>query len=189
LRKSTTTSATGFISIRSTAGAPATSRIPSLAAARSRPAPPGSASFAERLLEASREAEPAKLRAKPAKFAEHYAQAALFFNSQSPIEQQHIIDGFRFELTRVQTEAVRERVVAQLRNVDEGLALAVANGLGMALPEPLRWSCHCPRWRSRAPQACRCWRGQASHRLRRAASPSLSLMAWTPGLLRRSTTS
>jgi catalase len=97
----------------------------------------GFSSFAERLLEASREAGPAKLRAKPAKFAEHYAQAALFFHSQSPIEQQHIIDGFRFELTRVQTEAVRERVVAQLRNVDEGLALAVANGLGMALPEPL----------------------------------------------------
>ena len=97
----------------------------------------GFSSFAERLLEASREAEPHKLRAKPAKFAEHYAQAALFFHSQSPIEQQHIIDAFRFELTRVQTEAVRERVVAQLRNVDEGLALAVANGLGMALPEPL----------------------------------------------------
>ena len=97
----------------------------------------GFSSFAERLLEASREAEPAKLRAKPAKFAEHYAQAALFFHSQSPIEQQHIIDAFRFELTRVQTDAIRERVVAQLRNVDEGLALALANGLGMALPEPL----------------------------------------------------
>ncbi len=97
----------------------------------------GFSSFAERLLEASREAEPTKLRAKPEKFAEHYAQAALFFNSQSPIEQQHIIDGFRFELTRVQTEAIRERVVAQLRNADEGLARAVANGLGMELPEAL----------------------------------------------------
>jgi catalase len=97
----------------------------------------GFASFAERLLEASREAEPTKLRAKPEKFAEHYAQAALFFNSQSPIEQQHIIDAFRFELTRVQTEAIRERVVAQLRNADEGLARAVANGLGMELPEAL----------------------------------------------------
>ena len=97
----------------------------------------GFTSFAERLLEASREAEPTKLRAKPAKFAEHYAQARLFFVSQTPIEQQHIIDGFRFELSRVQTEAVRERVVAQLRNVDEDLALAVANGLGMALPEAL----------------------------------------------------
>jgi catalase len=97
----------------------------------------GFSSFAERLLEASREAEPAKLRAKPAKFAEHYAQATLFFRSQSPIEQQHIIDAFRFELTRVQTQAVRERVVAQLRNVDETLAQGVASGLGMPLPDPL----------------------------------------------------
>jgi catalase len=97
----------------------------------------GFVAYAERLLEASREAQPTKLRAKPEKFAEHYAQAGLFFRSQTPIEQQHIIDAFRFELTRVQTEAVRERVVAQLRNADETLARAVANGLGMALPEAL----------------------------------------------------
>ena len=97
----------------------------------------GFSSFAERLLQTSREADPVKLRIKPEKFAEHYAQARLFFQSQSPIEQQHIIDALRFELTRVQTAAIRMRVVAQLRNVDERLAEAVANGLGMALPEPL----------------------------------------------------
>jgi catalase len=97
----------------------------------------GFSSFAERLLQTSREADPVKLRVKPEKFAEHYAQARLFFESQSPIEQQHIIDALRFELTRVQTAAVRRRVVAQLRNVDERLAQAVASGLGMALPEPL----------------------------------------------------
>ncbi|HET9024792.1 MAG TPA: catalase, partial [Burkholderiaceae bacterium] len=98
----------------------------------------GFSSFAEQLLKASREADPAKLRAKPGKFAEHYAQATLFFRSQSRIEQQHIIDALRFELTRVQTAAIRERVVAQLRNVDVTLAQAVANGLGLALPEPLQ---------------------------------------------------
>jgi catalase len=98
----------------------------------------GFASFAERLLQASREAEPAKLRAKPEKFAEHYAQATLFYRSQTPIEQQHIIDALRFELTKVQTAAIRRRVVAQLRNVDAGLAQAVANGLGLTdLPDPL----------------------------------------------------
>jgi len=79
-----------------------------------------------------------KIRGKPEKFAEHYAQATLFWNSQSAIEKQHIIRAYRFELTKVQTTAVRERVVAQLRNVDEGLARAVATGLGMPrLPEPL----------------------------------------------------
>jgi catalase len=97
----------------------------------------GFTSYLERLAEASRDAEPAKLRAKPEKFAEHYAQAELFWRSQTLIEQQHIIDAFRFELTRVQTPSVRERVVAQLRNVDETLAGAVARGLGLPLPEPL----------------------------------------------------
>jgi catalase len=101
----------------------------------------GFSSYAERLAEASRlagQAEPTKLRAKPEKFAEHYAQARLFYRSQSAIEQQHIADAFRFELTRVQTPAIRGRVVALLRNVDAALAQTVAMGLGMeTLPEPL----------------------------------------------------
>ncbi len=75
-----------------------------------------------------------KLRGKPQKFAEHYAQAQLFWNSQSALEQQHIIGAFRFELTRVQTPAIRERVVSMLVNVDARLAAAVADGLGIAVP-------------------------------------------------------
>src|SRR5687767_4374441 len=79
-----------------------------------------------------------KVRGKPEKFAEHYDQATLFWNSQSDIEKQHIIRAFRFELTKVQTPAVQQRVVAQLRNVAEELAQAVADGLGMTgLPDPL----------------------------------------------------
>jgi catalase len=76
-----------------------------------------------------------KVRGKPEKFADHYTQAALFYASQTPIEQAHIIRAFRFELTRVQTAAVRERVVSQLVNVDEALAAAVAGGLGMEVPK------------------------------------------------------
>jgi catalase len=79
-----------------------------------------------------------KVRGKPEKFAEHYNQATLFWNSQTDVEKQHIMRAFRFELTKVQTVAVRRRVIAQLRNVAEELAQAVATGLGMtALPQPL----------------------------------------------------
>jgi catalase len=79
-----------------------------------------------------------KVRGKPEKFAEHYAQATLFWNSQTDVEKQHIIRAYRFELTKVQTTAVRRRVVAQLRNVDEKLARAVADGLGLdTLPDAL----------------------------------------------------
>jgi catalase len=75
-----------------------------------------------------------KVRGKPEKFADHYTQAALFWNSQSPVEQAHIVRAFRFELTKVQTPAIRERMVANLVNVDAGLAQQVADGLGIPLP-------------------------------------------------------
>jgi len=79
-----------------------------------------------------------KVRGKPERFAEHYNQATLFWNSQTDIEKLHIIRAYRFELTKVQVRGIRERVVAQLRNVAEELAQAVADGLGMtSLPDPL----------------------------------------------------
>jgi catalase len=78
-----------------------------------------------------------KVRGRPEKFAEHYSQATLFFESQTPQEQAHIIGGFRFELSKVTVPAIRERVVSSLRNVSQSLASAVAEGLGLALPEPM----------------------------------------------------
>jgi len=78
-----------------------------------------------------------KVRGSGERFADHYTQATLFYNSQSPIEKAHILRGFRFELTKVQTPAIRERVVAMLANVDAGLAKALAKALGMAMPKPM----------------------------------------------------
>ena len=76
-----------------------------------------------------------KVRGKPEKFADHYTQAALFYNSQTPIEQAHIVRAFRFELTKVQVPAIRERVVSQLVNVNADLAKQVADGLGISVPK------------------------------------------------------
>jgi catalase len=78
-----------------------------------------------------------KLRGKPEKFAEHYAQATLFWNSQTAYEKAHIIRGFRFELTKVQVPAIRERTVSMLRNVSDELAQAVADGIGIRLPKAM----------------------------------------------------
>ena len=79
-----------------------------------------------------------KVRGKPERFADHYTQATLFFNSQTPVEQQHIINAFRFELSKVQVPAIRERMVSGLMNVDERLAREVADGLGIdEMPEPM----------------------------------------------------
>jgi catalase len=78
-----------------------------------------------------------KLRGKPEKFADHYTQATLFYNSQTPWEKAHIAAGFRFELSKLTVPAIRERMIASLRNVDEDLAAQVAEGLGIDLPDPL----------------------------------------------------
>ena len=79
-----------------------------------------------------------KVRGKPERFADHYTQATLFWNSQTPTEKAHIVNAFRFELSRVQTPAVRRRMVSGLMNVAAELAEAVAAGLGMTdLPEPM----------------------------------------------------
>ena len=75
--------------------------------------------------------EQGKVRAKPEKFADHYTQATLFFDSQTPVEQAHIAAAFRFELSKVTVPAIRERMVSSLRNASEALAAQVAAGLGM----------------------------------------------------------
>jgi len=93
----------------------------------------GFVSFAE-----ERERGDHKVRGKPEKFADHYTQATLFWNSQSEVEKRHIINAFRFELSRVQTPAVRERMVSGLMNVAPELAQQVADGLGMPqMPVPM----------------------------------------------------
>ena len=86
-----------------------------------------------------------KVRGKPEKFADHYTQARLFWNSQTPVEKAHIIRGFRFELTKVQVPAIRKRMVASLANVADELVEGVAEGLGMEVPAPLPQALERPR--------------------------------------------
>ncbi|WP_265442546.1 catalase [Flexivirga meconopsidis] len=74
-----------------------------------------------------------RLRAES--FGDHYSQARVFWISQTPVEQQHIVDGYVFELSKVQKPEVRAEVVANLRNVDEDFAQQIADGLGMPLPK------------------------------------------------------
>ena len=75
--------------------------------------------------------EGTKGRIRAASFADHFSQARQFFYSQTEPEQNHIVSAFIFELSKVETAAVRERMVGQLANVDPKIAERVANGLGM----------------------------------------------------------
>jgi catalase len=83
------------------------------------------------------EEEGPKLRVRSETFADHYSQARQFYISQTAIERKHIADAFTFELSKVETPAIRSRMVAHLRNVDEELAKKVADGLRLKqMPEP-----------------------------------------------------
>ncbi|WP_457940787.1 catalase [Mesorhizobium sp. 10J20-29] len=72
-----------------------------------------------------------KVRLRPESFADHYSQARQFFISQTVPEQQHIAMALTFELSKVETPVIRERMVSHLLNIDEGLAETVADKLGI----------------------------------------------------------
>jgi catalase len=76
-----------------------------------------------------------KIRGRSKSFFDHFSQARLFFNSQSPAEQNHIIDAFSFELGKVGTVAIRERMLGILSLVDKSLAAAVAYALRVPVPQ------------------------------------------------------
>ncbi|MEP6908204.1 MAG: catalase [Pseudoxanthomonas sp.] len=76
-----------------------------------------------------------KGRVRAESFADHYSQARMFFRSQTKPEQAHMASALVFELSKVETQHVREAIVGHLRHIDPDLAQRVADGLGMeALP-------------------------------------------------------
>lgn len=79
----------------------------------------------------------AKVRIRAESFADHYSQARQFFISQTTPEQNHIAAALTFELSKVKTPVIRERMVSHLLNIDETLAGKVGAALGLkAMPKP-----------------------------------------------------
>jgi len=88
----------------------------------------GFSSFNERI-----EAHKARQRSKS--FRDHFSQARMFYESQTSTEQQHIVKAFRFELGKVETTAIRVRMLGLIAQVNRSLAEKVAVGLGAKVPE------------------------------------------------------
>ena len=76
-----------------------------------------------------------KVRERSESFSDHFSQATLFYKSQTQVEQGHIIKALRFELGKVETEAIRLRMLGLLSQIDKTLASKVAEGLGMEVPK------------------------------------------------------
>ncbi len=77
-----------------------------------------------------------KARKRSETFADHYSQATLFWNSMSAWEKEHIAAAYQFELGKVAPMHIRERMVEHLNQIDHTLAVSVAAGIGVAVPEP-----------------------------------------------------
>jgi catalase len=77
-----------------------------------------------------------KVRASPASFADHFSQPRLFFRSLSPVEQQHVIEAYTFELAKCYEPVIRQRQLLALAAIDADLCAGVAAGLGLEPPSP-----------------------------------------------------
>ena len=75
-----------------------------------------------------------KVRDRSESFSDHFGQATLFFNSQTQTEKNHIINALRFELGKLETEAIQIRMLGLLSQIDTILATKVAEGLGLKVP-------------------------------------------------------
>jgi catalase len=82
-----------------------------------------------------RSIEGSAVRAAPASFDDHFSQAAMFYRSLTPLEQAHIVEAFTFELGKVYEQAIKERELSVLANVDADLCAHVAAGLGLPAPK------------------------------------------------------
>lgn len=72
-----------------------------------------------------------KIRKRSSSFMDHFSQAKLFFESQTKIEQAHIVEALRFELGKLESGDIRERMVGMLSFINDDLAKRVAEGLGI----------------------------------------------------------
>jgi catalase len=70
------------------------------------------------------------VRARSETFSDHYSQARLFYQSITPPEQKHLANALTFELSKVETEAIRLRMLGHLLLIDKTLADTVIGALG-----------------------------------------------------------
>jgi catalase len=75
-----------------------------------------------------------KVRKRSESFTDHWGQAGLFWRSMSPVEAEHVVAGFTFELNKVASKDIRAAVLDQILDVDEGLARRVSAGVGVSVP-------------------------------------------------------
>lgn len=75
------------------------------------------------------------IRKRAESFQDHYSQSRMFWKSMTPVEQEHIVAAYSFELGKVRSGEIRAAVVEQINRIDHSLAARVAALLGLAEPD------------------------------------------------------
>ncbi|PAP74197.1 catalase [Rubrivirga marina] len=76
-----------------------------------------------------------KVRERSESFKDHFSQATMFWHSITDDEQDRLVAAAQFELGKVKTKAIRERMVAEFFNrINHDLAVRVAEGIGVEPP-------------------------------------------------------
>ena len=81
-------------------------------------------------------AEAVKVRGNPVTYDDHYSQVRLFWQSMTPVEKEHIIRAYSFELGKCYEQTIKERQLQCLANIDPVLCQEVATALGLPAPAP-----------------------------------------------------
>ena len=77
-----------------------------------------------------------KVKRRSESFKDHFSQATMFWNSLSADEKEHVVSAYHFEIGKVETHAVRHRMVHEILNyIDHDLATMVAEGVGVEAPK------------------------------------------------------
>jgi len=76
----------------------------------------------------------AKVRQAPASFEDHFSQARLFWLSLTPVEREHVVAAYTFELSKCTRTALQDRTLGVLADIDPQLCELVAAGLGRPAP-------------------------------------------------------
>ena len=86
--------------------------------------------------QSARATRPHTLHCHSAASADHFSQATLFWRSQSPPEQDHIVAAFQRELSKVTQPEIHARMISLLSEVDIDMACRIAKALNIVVITP-----------------------------------------------------
>jgi len=75
-----------------------------------------------------------KVRNRSESFTDFFSQATQFWESQTDVEQGHLVDAFSFGLSGVNVVSVRSRILANLAQVSTDLVTQICANLGIPVP-------------------------------------------------------